>query len=232
MDHCDIDLKKLQSVVDLIATLMKVPAGLIMKLDGDFIEVFISSNSSGNPYKVGHQEKFHNSGLYCETVIKTNSLLIVPNALKDEDWKDNPDVPLNMISYLGLPINLPTGEPFGTICVLDTKENHYSNEYIQLLKQFSNMIEDYFQIIDYRTKEIRNKTWKASLRTIMDIVNNTLNQLCFFKMRMTESNDFTEKDIELFNSVIRNCSNELFKMSAASEISISREHIGDIVKYT
>mgnify|MGYP001953189988 CR=1 FL=1 len=65
------------------------------------------------------------SGLYCETVIKSGKQLLVPDALADKDWENNPDVELNMISYLGFPILFPDGNPFGTICVLDNKKNAY-----------------------------------------------------------------------------------------------------------
>lgn len=69
------------------------------------------------------------TGPYCETVIKTKDKLLVPNVLKDEDWKKNPDIKLGMISYLGFPLLWPNDEIFGTICVLDSKENNYSKEY-------------------------------------------------------------------------------------------------------
>ncbi len=38
----------------------------------------------------------------------------------------NPDIKLGMISYLGFPVTWPDGQIFGTICVLDKKENSYS----------------------------------------------------------------------------------------------------------
>ena len=98
MDEC-------QSVIDLMARIINVPAGLIMRLKDKKLEVFISSKTKNNPYEVGDNEVMEKSGLYCETVIKSNELLKVPNALKDIHWKDNPDVKLNMISYLGLPIH-------------------------------------------------------------------------------------------------------------------------------
>jgi GAF domain-containing protein len=72
------------------------------------------------------REVLIDSGLYCETVIRTKNRLLVPNATTDEEWRDNPDIKLGMISYLGYPIMLPTGDVFGTICVLDYRENHYS----------------------------------------------------------------------------------------------------------
>lgn len=125
-----------------------------MKLNKENIEVFLSSNSIGNPYKVGSKEHFENSGLYCETVIKTNNMLIVPNALEDPAWSNNPDVKLNMISYLGFPILYPDKRPFGTICALDNKTNPFSTEYINLLEKFRNYIQNSLKLISQNEENI------------------------------------------------------------------------------
>jgi len=45
-----------------------------------------------------------------------------------------------MRSYLGMPLTWPRGEIFGTICVMDTKENHYSEQLIKLLQKFSRLV--------------------------------------------------------------------------------------------
>jgi len=71
----------------------------------------------------------------------TRQRLLVPNAVADEIWKCNPDIKLGMISYLGFPIAWPSGDIFGTICVLDTKENPYSELYQRLLLQFREVVE-------------------------------------------------------------------------------------------
>ena len=133
-------LNKWQNIVDIMAELVGIPAALIMRLVESDIEVFIASQTDGNPYHPGDHEHFLGSGLYCETVINTNDKLLIPNALTDEKWKNNPDVKLNMISYLGFPILLPDGKPFGTICVLDNKENAYSETYENLIINFREII--------------------------------------------------------------------------------------------
>ena len=76
-----------QEIVNILAQLCEVPAALIMMLSDADIEVFISSQSKGNPYHPGDKEHFEGSGLYCETVIKSNNKLLVPDALVDEYWK-------------------------------------------------------------------------------------------------------------------------------------------------
>ncbi len=146
-DIPDKILEKWQDIIDIIANILNVPSGLIMRLKDNKIEVFVSSNTSGNPYKQGDSEHFENSGLYCERVINSSEMLKVPNALKSEEWKSNPDLKLNMISYLGFPLNFPDNSPFGTICVLDNKENEYSAMFIKLLEKFRNVVNADLELI-------------------------------------------------------------------------------------
>jgi transcriptional regulator with GAF, ATPase, and Fis domain len=136
-----------QEIVDLLAEMIAIPAALIMRLDDPDIEVFVSSGSQGNPYHPGDREQVWNSGLYCETVIKTQDTLLVPNALTDPDWRANPDVKLGMISYLGFPIALPDGNPFGTLCVLDGRENAYSAKVEKLMAKFRDLVQSDLEMI-------------------------------------------------------------------------------------
>ena len=137
-----------QQIVDIMAELLNVPAGLIMRVNGPDIEVFVSSQTPENPYHPGDKEDLIGSGLYCETVIKTRDRLHVPNALSDPLWDHNPDVKLGMIAYLGFPIVLPSGNVFGTICVLDNKKNHYTPVYEQLVYRFKKLIEGQLLLAD------------------------------------------------------------------------------------
>ncbi len=131
---------KWQEIVDLLAEIMHVPSALVMKVKPPNITVFLSSESKGNPYERDDVSSL-NTGLYCETVMKTRQPLLVPDALLEEQWKSNPDIKLGMISYLGFPIAWPDGHVFGTICVLDNKRNEYSEPYRKLLLQFREVLQ-------------------------------------------------------------------------------------------
>lgn len=61
-------IDKWQSLLNVITEIAEVPAGLIMKLNEDTIEVFLSSEHEGNPYERGEKADLV-YGLYCETVI-------------------------------------------------------------------------------------------------------------------------------------------------------------------
>ena len=152
----DVNIKMItqwQELVDSIAKLLDIPAALIMRLNGDKIEVFRTSDSMNNPYKLYDNEHFFNSGLYCETVIRTDNRLYVENALEDPNWKDNPDVELNMISYLGFPIKNSDDTPFGTLCILDDHSRQWSNDQENVMINFRNMIESHLELIN-KTKEL------------------------------------------------------------------------------
>ena len=133
-------MDKWQKIVDLMAKIVGVPAGLIMKVDPPQIEVFISSKTEKNPYHKGEKANL-NTGLYCETVMQKRESLLVPDATKDPNWDNNPDMPLGMIYYLGFPLEWPNGEIFGTICVLDYKDNPKAIAFNDLIKEFKTIVE-------------------------------------------------------------------------------------------
>ncbi|MDX1283675.1 MAG: PAS domain S-box protein, partial [Draconibacterium sp.] len=128
-----------QRIVDLMAGIINVPAGLIMHVHPTQIEVFVTSNTDGNPYKRGKLDDL-NIGLYCERVMSERKPLHITDALADPDWNKNPDIELDMISYLGYPLFWPDGTIFGTICVLDNKKHIYTNLQQELVQEFSNTI--------------------------------------------------------------------------------------------
>ena len=138
---------KWQEIVDIMAQIAGVPSGLIMRIVGDQIEVFVASRTPGNPYHAGETDTLPGSGLYCESVIRNRAELLVANAVTDTLWSRNPDIERGMISYLGYPISWPDRTPFGTICLLDNKENAYTAFYRNLVLQFRQIIEGYLELI-------------------------------------------------------------------------------------
>ena len=133
-------LAKWQRVVDILARLLDVPAGLIMKRAPPEHRVFISSRNQGNPYCVDDTFTL-NTGLYCDTVMRDRRLLLVRDARNDPKWDRNPDLKHGMVFYLGLPLAWPDGCVFGTICVLDEKTNEQAITYTDLLTEFKEVVE-------------------------------------------------------------------------------------------
>lgn len=169
-------IQKWQKMLNAVAQIAQIPAALIMKIVDENIEVYIASQNSDNPYLVGERARLEKSGLYCETTIKNNSRLIVPNALRDPLWKNNPDILLNMVSYLGFPIHYPDKSPFGTICVLDRKENTPSSLIEDLLNSFRDAIETDLALIannaklEMLLKEVHHRV-KNNIASIASFLN-------------------------------------------------------------
>lgn len=139
-------MKKWQRVIEILARTLEVPAGLIMKVHPQEIEVFLKSNTKGNPYEKGEKAKL-NTGLYCETVMATRNLLLVPDARQDPKWDRNPDIALDMTFYLGFPLEWPDGEMFGTICVLDSKVNTKAVIYQELMSEFQEIVQSDMKLL-------------------------------------------------------------------------------------
>jgi DNA-binding CsgD family transcriptional regulator len=139
-------LAKWQRVVDILASIVDVPAGLIMKAVPPKHHVFISSATEGNPYTTDTTFEL-NTGLYCDTVMEDRRLLIVPNALEDPEWNQNPDLEHGMVFYMGFPLVWPDGTIFGTICVLDRQNNEKAVQYVDLLSEFKGVVDSDLKLL-------------------------------------------------------------------------------------
>jgi len=154
---------KWQEITNLLAELVQVPAALVMRIEPPEISVFVASKSQGNPYQP-RERACLNTGLYCETVMRTRQFLLVPDARDDDEWRSNPDIKLGMISYLGLPISWPNGDIFGTICVLDHKRNAYREVHHRLLLLLRDAVEaDLRSVFLYETRLVDEKRVKERL---------------------------------------------------------------------
>lgn len=218
-----------QLLVDSFTRMMNVPTGLIMRLDENTIEVFISSRTGGNPYKKGIREELV-YGLYCETVVGQQEKLLVPNAVNSPVWKDNnPDIKLNNISYLGFPVNWPSGEIFGTVCVLDNKENHYSEVNIDFLEQVKNSIEKDLELVwsnlslmDMNDNLLEANSLKELLLDIIthDVITPASNILGFSNLLMEK---YPDEEIPAY---IHNSSKKLIDVMYMAS-SLARVSAGD-----
>lgn len=136
-----------QDIANILAESVGVPAVLVTRIDGQDLEVLISSESPENPCSPGDRGRLYGSGAYCERVITSNRELLVKDALAEEEWKNNPDVKKNLISYFGVPILFPNNAPFGTICVLDKKANEYSDTHRRLVFKLRDLMQNHLSLL-------------------------------------------------------------------------------------
>jgi c-di-GMP phosphodiesterase len=170
--------KKWQKIVDLAAKIIGVPSGLVTRLHEKQLEVMLSSKTGGNIFEQNLKLEL-GLGWYCENVAGTRKPLVIPNAHESEYWsKDNPSIPFNMISYMGLPILWPDGEVFGTFCMLDNKEHRYPELYQELLESLREIIQnDLKAVLLYSIAQDDIVHKEIQLREVHHCVKNHFNLL-------------------------------------------------------
>jgi formate hydrogenlyase transcriptional activator len=129
-----------QRTLDAVANTFEVSAAVIMKVDPPQLEVFLSSQTSGNPFRKGDRFGLH-TGLCCQRVMQQKSHLLVPGTLKEPEWEHNPAIPLGLTYYLGFPLMWPDGEPFGTLCLFDRRNNTQVTKFKCLFEALRDLIE-------------------------------------------------------------------------------------------
>jgi len=139
IDFPQFILKKWQKLIDLHSSSFDLPATLIMQIHGDSPMVFAKCKTENNPYVVGASDKLLD--FYCESVIRSGQKLLVSNVLVDSECGNIPDIKPEMIAYLGFPIKYPNGKLWGILCVLDNKENAFSEIIEEFLLQIKDIIE-------------------------------------------------------------------------------------------
>ena len=133
-------LAEWQRVVDLTARLARVPASLIMHTERPTHTVLVSSRTEGNPYDVGREFDLH-AVLYCQGVFDNDGELVVEDATRDPVWAGNEDLAYGMRFYIGYPLKWPSGEVFGTICVLDRERNAHALLFREGLQALAGVVE-------------------------------------------------------------------------------------------
>lgn len=157
-----------QEILNEMIHFYHVSAALIMKLNKDDLEVLVASTNEDNPYEI-HDKAMLGLGHYCETVIGAGQPLIVEDARHDEHWFDNPDIALNMIHYYGLPLHGPSGEKFGTLCLLHFDPRTYTETEINVFNMFCGMVEQ--DLLIMKSHETLSKHYDELNKTISLILS-------------------------------------------------------------
>jgi diguanylate cyclase (GGDEF)-like protein len=130
-----------KKTVNVMARIFRAPAGFIVQYLPQGYQVLIASNQETNPYPAG-VEISPETNIFCKKVVHDRKTLYVNHAQTDRYWDTNPEVVNDgFSSYLGLPLFWPSGEPFGTICVMDYQPTEYQSEYVDLMAELKDLIE-------------------------------------------------------------------------------------------
>ncbi|WP_019528754.1 sensor domain-containing diguanylate cyclase [Dasania marina] len=114
---------------------------------------------------------------FCGHAILGEGAFIIPNALDDERFKDNPlvlEAP-NIRFYAGCPLKVSNGSKLGTLCLIDKEPRELDEEDIQLLTDLAAMAEQEIAAIQLATLD--ELTMISNRRGFMTLAEHTVN-LC------------------------------------------------------
>ena len=80
---------------------------------------------------------------FCGHSILGNDIFIIPNAVDDERFADNPlvlDDP-NIRFYAGCPLRAPNGDKMGTLCIIDREPRELGEKDLETLRDLASMVE-------------------------------------------------------------------------------------------
>lgn len=202
-----------QRVVDLAAEIVEVPASLVMKTDPPDHAVLLSSRGPDNPYSVG-QSFVLNSKLYCHAVLTRRDCLVVRDAHAEPAWLDNQDLDHGMSFYVGYPLLWPDGSVFGTICLLDRRDNEKVRLCQQLLEEFRRVIEgDLALLVEVARRQRAERELQAMLDELesrvaartrdLSRINRTLEQEIDTRRKAEAALIEREQALEEVNAALR-----------------------------
>ncbi|MBI9113851.1 PP2C family protein-serine/threonine phosphatase [Sanguibacter suaedae] len=86
-------------------------------------------------------------GAFCDAAIRSSATLVVPDAITDEIFHDNPFVsgPPGVRFYAGHPLEAPGGERVGTLCILDVKPRELTPGENALLRDLAGWVQNELQ---------------------------------------------------------------------------------------
>ncbi|CAM4108262.1 GAF domain-containing protein [Pedobacter westerhofensis] len=107
--------KELQEIVELAAEICGSPIAMITLMDGE--TQFVKFRTGADIDQVDYTNTF------CQFTLKSDDLLIVPDATKDKRFADNVFVQgsPHLRFYAGMPLTTEKGNAVGTLCVFDTQ---------------------------------------------------------------------------------------------------------------
>jgi diguanylate cyclase (GGDEF)-like protein len=143
-------------ITRMAARLLKVPAALVSLIDSD-IQWFKSAcgfDATQTPRDVS----------FCGHAILDHEPLVVPDALLDPRFADNPYVvgPPHVRFYAGVQIYSIERQPLGTLCVMDYVPRTLSPEDLDVLRDLARMVE---QLIHHRQLASASQSLHKQLTT-------------------------------------------------------------------
>ncbi len=130
---------------------------------------------------------------FCGHAILGEKVMMVPDALLDERFRDNPLVvgDPGIRFYAGCPLQVPNGSKLGTLCLIDVEPRTMDEADLELLKDLARMAEQEIAALQLATMD--ELTLLSNRRGFVSLAQHALN-LCVRRMERPASLLFFDLD--------------------------------------
>lgn len=92
---------------------------------------------------------------FCGHAILGDDPFVIPNAVEDERFSDNPLVTNapHIRFYAGCPLRAPDGQKLGTMCIIDREPRNFGKEDLEALVDLASMVEREFSALQLATMD-------------------------------------------------------------------------------
>lgn len=132
---------------------------------------------------------------FCAHAILGTQPLIVEDTYKDLRFHDNPVVVNNpqIRFYAGQPLFSQEGQPLGTLCLIDPRPGHLSEQQVRLFIDMATLVEGYLKLrhVSEQTAQLRAALSREQRKTMLDPLTQLWNRagLNHFLPRQQEQAD-------------------------------------------
>lgn len=156
-----------QKAVDLLTEVLHLPVAYVNRALPPNLEILRASRTKPNPFSAGLKAPMNTH--FCGYVMQNKQSLVLPDARQQEDWCMAPEIEAGLVAYMGFPLLWPSEEVFGTLCVLDDKENAFPETSRRLLLQFKRLLERDLAGLFHQREQARLLTDLRRLRALLPL---------------------------------------------------------------
>lgn len=155
----------------LASKIVGAPVSLVSLIDADR-QFFKSALGLPEPWTSDRETSLTHS--FCQHVVATGEPLVITDAREHPLVHDNLAIrDLNVIGYLGIPLETSDGYGLGSFCVIDGKPREWTTDEVEIMRDLAKMV---MTEIELRSELIARKQIEDKLRTVLIDLENANRQ--------------------------------------------------------
>lgn len=136
-----------RTTLETLRNLTGLGFGLLTRENGGELEIMVTAGELPSPFSEGYCLKGGPEGPLCAVVHTLARSLLIPDTTADARWASNPAVKAGVRAYFGLPLRLPTGALFGTLCLGSMSPVTGHDAVLKPLHCFATLVEQHIALL-------------------------------------------------------------------------------------